>query len=171
MHDRGPAALARGGSQPSRRAAGITPLLLGDALEGEAAEVGKVMAGIARSVARHGHPLPPPCVLLSGGETTVTVRGKGPWRPQCRVPAGPGGGPGRACRHLGARRRHGRDRRRRQGGRGHRDARHAWPGRPLSGSSRGRASPTMTGTASSRPWAISSSPAPPSPTSTTSAPS
>ena len=53
------------------------PLLLGDALEGEAAEVGKVMAGIARSVARHGHPLPPPCVLLSGGETTVTLKGKG----------------------------------------------------------------------------------------------
>ena len=59
------------------RAAEITPLLLGDALEGEAAEVGKVMAGIARSVALHGHPLPPPCVLLSGGETTVTLKGKG----------------------------------------------------------------------------------------------
>ena len=59
------------------RAAGVTPLLLGDALEGEAAEVGKLMAGIARSVALHGHPLPPPCVLLSRGETTVTVKGKG----------------------------------------------------------------------------------------------
>ena len=35
------------------------------------------MAGIARSAAPHGHPLPPPCVLLSGGETTVTVKGKG----------------------------------------------------------------------------------------------
>jgi glycerate 2-kinase len=56
---------------------GVAPLLLGDALEGEAAEVGKLMAGIALSVVRHGHPLPPPCVLLSGGETTVTVRGKG----------------------------------------------------------------------------------------------
>ena len=42
------------------QAAGITPLLLGDALEGEAREVGKVMAGIARSVAVHGHPLPRP---------------------------------------------------------------------------------------------------------------
>ena len=52
-------------------------MLLGDALEGEAAQVGKVMAGIARSVALHGHPLPAPCVLLSGGETTVTLRGKG----------------------------------------------------------------------------------------------
>jgi glycerate 2-kinase len=59
------------------RAAGVTPLLLGDALEGEAAEVGKVMAGIARSVVLHGQPLPPPCVLLSGGETTVTVKGQG----------------------------------------------------------------------------------------------
>jgi hydroxypyruvate reductase len=59
------------------REAGVTPLLLGDAIEGEARDVGKVMAGIARSVARHGQPLAPPCVLLSGGETTVTVRGKG----------------------------------------------------------------------------------------------
>jgi hydroxypyruvate reductase len=59
------------------RAAGIAPLLLGDAIEGEAREVGKVMAGIARSAARHGHPLAAPCVLLSGGETTVTVRGSG----------------------------------------------------------------------------------------------
>jgi len=59
------------------RKAGVAPLLLGDSLEGEAYEVGKIMAGIAASVATHGHPLPPPCVLLSGGETTVTVRGKG----------------------------------------------------------------------------------------------
>jgi hydroxypyruvate reductase len=59
------------------RKAGVTPLLLGDGLEGEACEVGKIMAGIAASVAIHGHPLPAPCVLLSGGETTVTVRGKG----------------------------------------------------------------------------------------------
>ena len=59
------------------RAAGVTPLLLGDAIEGEAREVGKVMAGIARSVRRHGQPLAAPAVLLSGGETTVTVRGDG----------------------------------------------------------------------------------------------
>ncbi len=56
---------------------GLTPLILGDAIEGEAREVGTVMAGIARSVARHGEPVRSPCVLLSGGETTVTVRGKG----------------------------------------------------------------------------------------------
>ena len=59
------------------RSAGITPVLLGDALEGEARELGKVMAGIARSVRRHGEPAAAPAVLLSGGETTVTVRGEG----------------------------------------------------------------------------------------------
>ncbi len=59
------------------QAEGVRPLLLGDAIEGEAREVGRVMAGIAWSVRRHGHPLPPPCVLLSGGETTVTVHGRG----------------------------------------------------------------------------------------------
>lgn len=59
------------------REAGITPHILGDAIEGEARDVGKVMAGIARQVARHAQPFAPPCVLLSGGETTVTVRGKG----------------------------------------------------------------------------------------------
>ena len=59
------------------REAGIAPHILGDAIEGEARDVGKVMAGIARQVARHGQPFAPPCVLLSGGETTVTVRGSG----------------------------------------------------------------------------------------------
>ena len=59
------------------RDAGVTPLLLGDSIEGEARDVGKVMAGIAKSVVRHGQPVAPPCVLLSGGETTVTVRGNG----------------------------------------------------------------------------------------------
>jgi hydroxypyruvate reductase len=59
------------------RAAGITPVILGNALEGEAREVGKVLAGIALQVRRHGQPAPSPCVLLSGGETTVTLRGRG----------------------------------------------------------------------------------------------
>lgn len=59
------------------RAAGVTPVLLGDSLEGEARDVGKVMAGIALQVRNHNQPCPPPCVLLSGGETTVTVRGNG----------------------------------------------------------------------------------------------
>ena len=63
------------------RAAGITPritpYILGDSLEGEARDVGKVMAGIALQTAMRGQPFPSPCVLLSGGETTVTVRGNG----------------------------------------------------------------------------------------------
>jgi glycerate 2-kinase len=59
------------------RAAGVEPVILGDAIEGEAAEVARVMAGIARQCAKHGQPAAPPCVLLSGGETTVTVRGEG----------------------------------------------------------------------------------------------
>ena len=59
------------------RQAGIAPHILGDALEGEARDVGKVLAGIALQVAARGQPVMPPCVLLSGGETTVTVRGTG----------------------------------------------------------------------------------------------
>ncbi|MEO5765927.1 MAG: glycerate kinase [Casimicrobiaceae bacterium] len=59
------------------RSAGFTPAILGDSLEGEARDVGKVMAGIAQQVSRHGQPLRAPCALLSGGETTVTVRGRG----------------------------------------------------------------------------------------------
>ncbi|HEX9138306.1 MAG TPA: glycerate kinase [Steroidobacteraceae bacterium] len=59
------------------RSAGIEPLILGDAIEGEARECGLSHAGIALSCAERGHPVAPPCVLLSGGETTVTVRGAG----------------------------------------------------------------------------------------------
>jgi glycerate 2-kinase len=59
------------------RGAGVEPMILGDSIEGEARDVGMVMAGIARQVGTHGQPCAPPCVLLSGGETTVTVRGAG----------------------------------------------------------------------------------------------
>ncbi|MCB1884391.1 MAG: glycerate kinase [Geminicoccaceae bacterium] len=59
------------------RRAGYAPLILGDAIEGEAREVGRVLAGIAKAAKAHGHPLKAPCALLSGGETTVTVRGDG----------------------------------------------------------------------------------------------
>jgi len=59
------------------RAHGVPAHILGDSLEGEARDVGKVLAGIALQVAGRGQPFAPPCVLLSGGETTVTVRGKG----------------------------------------------------------------------------------------------
>ena len=52
---------------------GLKPLILGDALEGEAQQVGIVHAGIARSIRGHGEPIGTPAVLLSGGETTVTL--------------------------------------------------------------------------------------------------
>jgi hydroxypyruvate reductase len=56
--------------------AGFQPIVLGD-LEGEARDVALVHAGIARQVARHGQPGKPPVALISGGETTVTVKGSG----------------------------------------------------------------------------------------------
>jgi glycerate 2-kinase len=56
------------------RAAGIEAHILGDEIEGESREVGKVHAALARQVARRGQPFARPCVVLSGGETTVTVR-------------------------------------------------------------------------------------------------
>ena len=59
------------------RDAGIAAIILGSAIEGEARDVGIVHAGIARQCGDWGQPLEIPCVLISGGETTVTVRGKG----------------------------------------------------------------------------------------------
>ena len=56
---------------------GLACHILSDSIEGEARDVGKVMAGIALQVKRHGQPFQLPCVLLSGGEATVTVRGDG----------------------------------------------------------------------------------------------
>ena len=59
------------------RKAGITPVILGDTIEGEAKDVGKVFAGITHQVATREQPFTRPCVILSGGETTVTVKGEG----------------------------------------------------------------------------------------------
>lgn len=59
------------------RAAGFAPRILSDAIEGEARDVGTVFAGIAAHIADRAQPFGAPCVLLSGGETTVTVRGNG----------------------------------------------------------------------------------------------
>jgi glycerate 2-kinase len=59
------------------REAGIPAYILGDAIEGEARDVGKVLAGVALQVAERDQPVAAPCVVLSGGETTVTVRGSG----------------------------------------------------------------------------------------------
>jgi glycerate 2-kinase len=59
------------------RAAGLDAHILGDAIEGEARDVAATLAGVALQVARRGQPFKSPCVLLSGGETTVTLRGRG----------------------------------------------------------------------------------------------
>ncbi|MCZ2497254.1 DUF4147 domain-containing protein [Xylophilus sp. Kf1] len=69
------------------RAAGLAVHILSDEIEGESREVAKVHAALARSVARRGAPFAAPCVILSGGETTVTVR-----------PLAPGATPGRGGR-------------------------------------------------------------------------
>jgi glycerate 2-kinase len=59
------------------RAAGVTPYILSDDIEGEARDIGKMHAAIAKQVAMRNQPFTKPCVILSGGETTVTVRGNG----------------------------------------------------------------------------------------------
>ena len=59
------------------RAAGVEAHILSDEIEGESREVGKVHAALARAVAHRGQPFAKPCVILSGGETTVTVKSKG----------------------------------------------------------------------------------------------
>ena len=66
-------AMALAAAAAKARAEGFSPIILGDALEGEAREMGTVMAGIAVSVRTHGEPVAPPAVLLSGGEATVTI--------------------------------------------------------------------------------------------------
>ena len=58
-------------------ASGVTPVILGDSIEGESRDVGLVHAGIARQCAMRGQPQEPPCVLISGGETTITLKGNG----------------------------------------------------------------------------------------------
>jgi len=59
------------------RKAGVTPVILGNAIEGESRDVAIVHAGIARQCAGYSQPAAPPCVLISGGETTITLKGKG----------------------------------------------------------------------------------------------
>ncbi|MFN4004889.1 MAG: glycerate kinase [Hylemonella sp.] len=77
------------------RAAGLNAYILSDEIEGESREVGKVHAALARAVARHGQPFARPCVILSGGETTVTVRPQPPGQPRGR-----GGRAGEFCLGL-----------------------------------------------------------------------
>ncbi len=77
------------------RDAGVAAYVLSDEMEGESREVGKVHAALARAVATHGQPFARPCVILSGGETTVTVR------PQSAgTPRGRGGRAGEFCMGL-----------------------------------------------------------------------
>jgi glycerate 2-kinase len=64
--------------------AGIAAYILGDDMEGESREVGKVHAALARAVARRNQPFDKPCVILSGGETTVTVKPRLPGAPKGR---------------------------------------------------------------------------------------
>ena len=78
------------------RTAGIGVHVLSDEMEGESREVGKVHAALARHVARHGQPFALPCVILSGGETTVTVKASG--RSKSEGPPGAGAAPGRGGR-------------------------------------------------------------------------
>lgn len=59
------------------RGHGITPVVLGDTVTGEAAEVAKVYAALVREICAHQQPFAPPVALISGGECTVTVRGTG----------------------------------------------------------------------------------------------
>lgn len=59
------------------KASGCKTLILGDSLEGEASDLGTILAGIALSAVDYGDPISPPCVILSGGETSVTVKGNG----------------------------------------------------------------------------------------------
>ena len=77
------------------RAAGVAAYILSDEIEGESREVGKVHAALARAVARNGQPFTRPCVILSGGETTVTVRPQSPGTPRGR-----GGRAGEFCLGL-----------------------------------------------------------------------
>jgi hydroxypyruvate reductase len=77
------------------RAAGLAAYILSDEMEGESREVGKVHAALARAVASKGQPFQRPCVILSGGETTVTVQPQKPGEPRGR-----GGRAGEFCLGL-----------------------------------------------------------------------
>jgi hydroxypyruvate reductase len=77
------------------RAAGIAAYILSDEIEGESREVGKVHAALARAVAHKGQPFTRPCVILSGGETTVTIRPRQPGAARGR-----GGRAGEFCMGL-----------------------------------------------------------------------
>jgi hypothetical protein len=163
------AALSLEAAARAAEAEGIPAVILSDAIEGEAKDVGRVHAAIAREVARKGRPFARPVVILSGGETTVTLTGDGGRGGRnteflLSFALGIDGG-----RDRGAGRRHRRHRRVR-GQRGRLRRRHhggaAAGGGARSGGAAGRGT---TPGARSRRRATSSCRAPPAPTSTTSA--
>ena len=112
------------------RGRGLTPIVLGDALEGEAREMGVVLAGIARSIRSHGQPLATACrdTVRRRDHRHARARTGRAWRPQHRVPAVPRGGTWRRGRHLGDRRRYRRSRRHGRHRRRHPDAGHVGAG-------------------------------------------
>lgn len=77
------------------REAGLNAYILSDEIEGESREVGKVHAALARSTADGKATFQPPCVILSGGETTVTIKPRAPGQPK-----GSGGRAGEFCMGL-----------------------------------------------------------------------
>ena len=64
-------------AEKESRRQGFTPLVLSSMIQGEAGDVAKVLCAVAKEVRRSGRPVPAPACLLSGGETTVTIRGDG----------------------------------------------------------------------------------------------
>jgi hydroxypyruvate reductase len=70
-------ALAVGAAKEKAAALGYNPLILSSFVEGETREVARVHAAIAKEILRSGNPVPPPACIISGGETTVTIRGNG----------------------------------------------------------------------------------------------
>ena len=149
--DRRAAAQPGGGGRASRASAGRHAGDAGRRARGRGARGGQGAwpASPARC-ARHGQPVAAPCVLLSGGETTVTVRGEGRGGRNVEFLLGLAVALRRRARHLGDRRRHRRHRRRGGEGRRDRHARHAGPRarrrpRPARGAGRQRRPPLLRG--------------------------
>jgi hydroxypyruvate reductase len=69
--------LALDAAARAARALGYRTLVLSSSIQGETREIARMHGAIAREVAEHGHPVKPPACLVSGGETTVTIKGTG----------------------------------------------------------------------------------------------
>ncbi len=159
--------LAADAALAAAQAEGFHTLLLTSYLQGEAREVGRAMAAVAREIAASGRPLPRPACLVAGGETTVTLRGDGMGGRNQELAlaavADLSWARGSAAGDAGDRRRRRADRRRRRSGHRH-DARPGQAARARPTRAPGAQRPPI---ASSRRWAICCGPARPRPTSTT----